>query len=212
MYLKLAVVGVTALSLTACQTVQNNPNTALGAGLGAAAGAGLGLLVGGNDRRNALVGAGVGLLAGAAVGSYLDQQQRALEQDLSGTGATVTRIGDSLLVNLPGGVTFDTDSSAIKPQFFTPLSNVAQTMNEYPESYIDVVGHTDNVGSAAYNQSLSERRARSVGDFLVSQRVVPERIVTYGQGFNQPVASNATPEGRAANRRVEIKITPATRS
>jgi len=212
MYLKMAVLGVTIASLTACQTVQNNPNTALGAGLGAAAGAGLGLLVGGNDRRNALVGAGVGLLAGAAVGSYLDRQQRELESDLSGTGATVTRVGDALMVNLPAGVTFDVDSAAIRPEFFGPLSNVAQTMNEYPESYIDVIGHTDSTGSAEHNQALSERRASSVGNFLVSQRVLQQRIVTYGYGETQPIADNNTAEGRQRNRRVEIKITPATRS
>ncbi len=211
MYLKYAIIGATALSLTACQTVQNNPNTATGAAVGALAGAGLGLLVGGDDRRNALVGAGVGLLAGAAVGSYLDRQQRELESDLAGTGATVTRVGDALLVNLPSGVTFDVDSAAIRPEFYTPLANVAQTMNEYPESYIDVIGHTDSTGSAQYNQALSERRAGSVGSFLVGQRVLQQRIVTYGYGETQPIATNDTAEGRQRNRRVEIKITPATR-
>ncbi len=212
MYLKYAVIGAAALSLTACQTVQNNPNTATGATLGALAGAGLGLLVGGDDRRNALVGAGIGLLAGAAVGSYLDQQQRELEQDLQGTGATITNTGDALLVNLPAGVTFDVDSAAIRPEFFQPLSNVAQTMNEYPESYIDVIGHTDSTGSTAYNQGLSERRAGAVGNYFVSQRVLQQRIVTYGFGETQPIANNNTESGRQANRRVEIKITPATQS
>ncbi len=212
MYLKMAVIGATALSLTACQTAQDNPNTVSGAALGALAGAGLGLLVGGDDRRNALVGAGIGLLAGAAVGSYLDQQQRELEQDLRGTGATITNTGDALYVNLPAGVTFDVDSAAIRPEFFTPLTNVAQTMNEYPESYIDVIGHTDSTGSTQHNQALSERRAGSVGNFFVSQRVLQQRIVTYGFGETQPIADNSSPQGRQANRRVEIKITPATQS
>lgn len=183
-----------------------------GALLGAALGAAAGTLVGGNDRRNALVGAGIGLLAGAAVGTYLDQQEEQLNQDLQGTGADVTRVGDSILVTLPEGVTFATDSAEIDPRFSRPLTQVSETLNQYPESYIDVVGHTDDTGSEAYNQKLSEARAQSVRRALVQRGVAPARVVAYGYGETQPIASNKTPEGRAANRRVEILITPAVKN
>lgn len=198
------------VALVGCETVQENKRTAIGAGAGAAAGAALGTLVGGNDRRNALVGAGIGLLAGAAVGQYLDQQQRDLETSLAGTGAEVERQGDQLLVTMPSEVTFASDSAQIQPQFYGALNNVAATLQQYPSSYLDVVGHTDSQGEEAYNQRLSERRARSVADYLISRGVDPARVATYGQGETQPVASNETPDGRQANRRVELLITPAT--
>lgn len=204
------------LALAGCQTapdvVRDNQRTAIGAGVGAAAGAALGTLVGGNDRRNALIGAGIGLLAGGAVGQYLDQQQRDLEAGLAGTGAEVERQGDQLLVTMPSQVTFATDSSQIQPQFYSALNNVAATLQQYPSSYIDVVGHTDATGEAAYNQRLSEMRARAVADYLISRGVNPARIAAYGQGESQPVATNETEAGRQANRRVELLITPATQS
>lgn len=200
------------VALVGCQTVQDNQNTAIGAGLGAAAGAALGTLVGGNDRRNALVGAGIGLLAGAAVGQYLDQQERDLRNNLAGTGAEVERQGDQLLVNLPSSITFATDSATIQPQFQSSLDRVSQTLNQYPESYIDVIGHTDSQGSEQYNQALSDRRAVAVGNYLSSRGVAQARLVAYGRGELEPVATNATSEGRAANRRVELRITPATQS
>lgn len=197
-------------ALIGCETVQDNQRTAIGAGAGAAAGAALGTLVGGNDRRNALVGAGIGLLAGAAVGQYLDQQQRDLETSLAGTGAEVERQGDQLLVTMPSQVTFSTDSAQIQPQFYTALNDVAASLQQYPSSYIDIVGHTDSTGEAAYNQRLSESRARAVADYLISRGVNPARVAAYGQGESQPVASDATEAGRQANRRVEMLITPAT--
>lgn len=205
----LALVSVTA----ACEN-QSGPsqNQAIGALSGAALGAAAGTLVGGDDRRNALVGAGIGLLAGAAVGTYLDQQQRDLERNLQGTGATVQRVDDALMVTLPEGVTFDVDSARIKPQFSGPLSEIAYTLNQYPESYVDVVGHTDSTGAAAYNQTLSERRASAVASALIADGVARARIAAYGVGETQPIASNDTVRGRAANRRVEVIIVPATRS
>ena len=161
---KMLIAATCCVALVGCQnqTLQDNQNTAIGALAGAAVGAAAGTLVGGNDRRNALIGAGIGLLAGAAVGQYLDQQQRELEAGLAGTGAEVERQGDQLLVNLPSSITFDTDSAAIKPQFRGALNDVAATFNKYPESYIDVIGHTDSRGSDAYNQQLSERRSGAV--------------------------------------------------
>jgi len=198
------------IALVSCQTVQNNPNTAVGAGVGAVAGALLGTLVGGNDRRNALIGAGIGLLAGAAIGQYLDQQQRELEASLAGTGAEVTRYDDYLLVTMPSQVTFDTGQSAIRPQFYGTLNQMAATFNKYPQSYIDVIGHTDSRGSYEYNQDLSERRAVSVRNYLSNRGVNPVRMAAYGQGESQPIADNSTDAGRQANRRVELRITPAS--
>ena len=199
-----------SMVLAGCETVQQNPRTAAGAGIGALGGAAVGTLFGGDDRRNALIGAGIGMLAGAAVGQYLDQQQRELEQSLAGTGAQVTRQGDQLLVNFPANITFATDSAQIRPEFYPALNEVAGTLQRYPQSYIDVVGHTDSTGSEAYNQQLSEQRAQAVANFLRSRGVTPARIAAYGMGETQPIATNATPQGRQANRRVELRIIPAT--
>ncbi|MGR3783942.1 MAG: OmpA family protein [Albimonas sp.] len=202
-----------AAMLSACANGQGpSSNQAAGAGVGAVLGAASGLLVGGDDRRNALVGAGIGLLAGAAVGTYLDQQEQDLRQDLSGTGAEVTRVDDALLVTLPGGVTFDTDSTVVKSEFRRPLNRVARTLQKYPSSYVDVIGHTDSTGEASYNMQLSNRRARAVASELIERGVKRPRIEAYGRGEEQPVASNDTAQGRAANRRVEILIVPATQS
>ncbi len=207
---KTLIAATCCVALVGCETVQNNQNTAIGAVAGAAIGAAAGTLVGGNDRRNALVGAGIGLLAGAAVGQYLDQQERDLQQSLAGTGANVERQGDQLLVTMPSQITFDTAKSNIKPEFYGALNQVAATFNKYPQSYVDVIGHTDSRGSDAYNQDLSERRALAVSNYLVQQGVNQGRLAAFGQGESQPVASNDTAEGRAANRRVELRITPAT--
>lgn len=214
MMLRNATISLAAVAMLAACAEGSGPSQRQGTGalLGALAGAAAGTLVGGDDRRNALVGAGVGLLAGAAVGTYLDRQEASLNEDLAGTGAEVTRVNDALLVTLPEGITFDTGSSEIKPQFSRALTQVAQTLNEYPESYIDVVGHTDSVGAADFNQALSEKRADAVRRALIQRSVAPARVVAYGQGENSPIADNATAAGRSANRRVEILITPATKS
>ena len=184
-------------------------NTAVGAGVGAVLGAAAGTLVGGNDRRNALIGAGIGLLAGAAIGNYMDQQQRALEANLAGTGVEVKRTDDYILVTMPSQVTFDTGQSVIRREFYTTLDQVADSLNRYPSSYIDVIGHTDSRGGFEYNQQLSERRANAVRNYLASRAVNSARMAAYGQGETQPVADNGTIEGRQANRRVELKIIPA---
>lgn len=204
------ILSVCAGLIAGCQTVQDNPNTAGGAIIGALAGAATGALVTKHDRKGALIGAGVGLLAGAAVGQYLDRQQRELEANLAGTGAQVTRDGDALLVNFPSQITFATDSATIRPEFYATLDSVAGTLNRYPQSFLDVIGHTDSTGSEQHNQALSERRASSVANHLRSRGVEPARIVSYGVGETQPIATNDTPEGRQQNRRVELRITPAT--
>jgi outer membrane protein OmpA-like peptidoglycan-associated protein len=196
--------------LVGCQTVRDNPNTAGGAIIGALGGAAVGTMFPGNDRRNALVGAGIGMLAGAAVGQYMDQQQRELEASLAGTGADVTRAGDSLVVTFPANITFDVDSANINPGFYRTLDDVSNSLRHYPSSYLDVIGHTDSSGAASYNQRLSERRANAVANYFRSRGVNPARIAAYGMGETQPIATNATALGRQQNRRVELRIIPAT--
>lgn len=207
---KVIALSVCGSLLVGCQTVQDNPNTAGGAVLGALGGAAVGTLFKGNDRRNALIGAGIGLLAGAAVGQYMDRQERELRQATAGTGADVYRDGQQLVVLFPSNLTFATDSTEIRPGFYRTLDDVALSLNNNPQSYLDVIGHTDNTGSDAYNQQLSERRAQSVGNYLRSRGVQPARIAAWGMGETQPIASNATVSGREQNRRVELRITPAT--
>lgn len=204
------IAGAAALALVGCQDPAGSPDKTLGGALlGAGAGAALGTLAGGDDRRNALVGAGIGLLAGSAVGFYLDRQETALANQLRGTGAYVENRGDRLAVILPGNITFDTNSARINPGFMRTLDSIAGTLQQYPESFLDLVGHTDSTGSYDYNIRLSEDRAESVASHFRARGIYSGRIATFGVGPNQPVATNATPEGRAQNRRVEIIIIPA---
>ncbi len=211
----IAAVGVASLALAACTTdpytgQQKISNTAGGAALGALAGAGLGTLAGGNDRRNALLGAGIGALAGGAIGGYMDQQEAQLRQQLQGTGVSVTRQGDYIILNMPSNITFDTDQDAIKAGFYGTLNSVALVLTKFNRTIVDVYGHTDSTGSADYNLGLSQRRAMSVANYLGAQGVDQRRFSILGLGDTQPIASNATPDGRAANRRVEIRLAPIT--
>ena len=173
---KVIIVAISGSLLVGCQTVRDNPNTAGGALIGALGGAAVGALLPGSSRTNALIGAGIGMLAGAAVGQYMDQQERELRADLAGTGADVYRQGDTLVVNFPANVTFAVDSAQIQPGFYRTLDDVSATLNRYPQSYLDIVGHTDSTGSAAHNQALSERRAGSVSNYFRSRGVEPARI------------------------------------
>jgi outer membrane protein OmpA-like peptidoglycan-associated protein len=203
------------LSLSACVTDPNTgqqkvSRTAIGAGGGALAGLLLGGLIGGGTGR--IIGAGIGGLAGGAVGYTMDKQIKQLREQTAGSGVDVspTDNGAAILVNLPNGVTFDTDSTLIKPAFRDTLDRVAQSMMQYPDSLIDVYGHTDSTGSDTYNQTLSENRARAVADYLSSRGVSSQRLRSQGYGETRPVASNNSEEGRSANRRVEIKIVPVS--
>ncbi|MFZ2868479.1 OmpA family protein [Zavarzinia sp.] len=185
-------------------------NTGAGAGIGALLGAGIGAAVAGNRGQGALIGAGIGALAGGSVGYYMDQQEKQLREKMAGTGVEVQRVGDSIRLIMPGGVTFRTGSSEIQPQFYGPLDQVAGVLQQYPQSLIDVVGHTDNVGSDQMNQQLSERRASAVASYFMSRGVVTQRLNAYGLGETQPVADNSTDFGRQQNRRVEVLIRPYT--
>jgi len=207
--------GLALLSATGCVTDPNTgekkvSRTAIGGVGGALAGYLLGGLIGGKTGR--IVGAGIGGIAGAAVGYTMDKQIKELKEQTSGTGVDVTEVGDgqAILVNLPDGVTFAVNSSTISPAFQATLDKIANSLVQYPNSLVDVMGHTDSTGSDAYNEDLSKRRADAVADYLVLRGVSRARIATIGYGERYPVADNATDEGRARNRRVELKITPVT--
>ncbi|WP_136656899.1 OmpA family protein [Nitratireductor sp. XY-223] len=214
MYKKIAVATVAGAFLAGCMTTDpytGDPRptrTATGAALGAAAGAGLGLLAGGNDRRNALVGAGIGLLAGGAIGNYMDRQEAELRAQLQGTGVSVTRNGNNLVLNMPSNVTFALNQAQIDPSFFQTLNSVAIVLSKYNQTLVDVYGYTDSTGSAQYNLDLSQRRAQSVSSYLSAQGIDPRRMYVVGFGEERPIASNASEAGRAQNRRVEIQIVP----
>lgn len=184
---------------------------------GALIGAGVGALVGilsGDDalerRQRALAGAGVGALTGGAVGAYQDRQEAELRRRTAGTGIDVSRDGDVIKLNLPDAVTFDFNSASLKPQFRPALDGVAATLADYPQTVVEISGHTDAVGSDAYNQRLSEERAGSVANYLVGKGLVRERFEIVGMGERYPVASNDSDDGRARNRRVEVRVVPLT--
>lgn len=210
----LAIVA-TAVLMSACTTdpytgEQKVSNTAGGAVLGGLAGAALGTLAGGNDRRNALIGAGIGALAGGAVGSVMDQNENELRAQLQGTGVSVTRAGDQIILNMPSDITFAVDQDAVKPSFYSVLNSVGLVLKKYKQTIVDVYGHTDSTGSDQHNFDLSQRRALAVANYLSAQGVDSRRFAVTGFGESRPVASNNTTEGRAQNRRVEIQLSPLT--
>jgi outer membrane protein OmpA-like peptidoglycan-associated protein len=151
-------------------------------------------------------------LAGGAIGNYMDRQQAELRHDLAGTGVSVTRMGDNITLNMPGNITFKSDSSELDPSFYKVLKSVNLVVKKYNKTVVEVAGHTDSTGAAEYNQQLSERRANSVAQYLESQGLANNRVVTVGAGETRPVADNSTPEGRQTNRRVELTLTPLTAS
>lgn len=212
------VLAVTATSLTlaACvtdpETGQQGMTRAGGGALaGAGAGALLGAILGGSNNRAAvLIGTGIGAIAGGSVGSYMDKQERELRARTAGTGIEVQREGDQIALKLPSGISFDFNSAAIRPEFKPALDQVAQTLASYQSTFVDVTGHTDSIGSVQVNQRLSEQRAESVANYFALQGVNRARIATRGYGKTMPIATNDTEEGRAQNRRVEIKLTPVT--
>jgi outer membrane protein OmpA-like peptidoglycan-associated protein len=187
--------------------------TAWGSIIGGVGGAAVGAVTGHDSesrRKNALIGAGVGTIAGGGVGYYMDRQEAKLREKLQGTGVSVTRQGDRIILNMPGNITFRTNSAEIAANFYDVLNSVVLVLNEFNKTLINVYGHTDSTGSDSYNQSLSERRAASVGQYLTSHQVIPNRVMTMGFGKTKPIASNATPEGRQQNRRVELELAPLT--
>lgn len=202
------------LVLTACDEINdpNNPNrnTQQGAAVGAGLGALIGIAAGDNAqerRRGAVVGALIGGGLGAVGGAELDRQEAELRSQLGGN-AKIMNTGEQLIVTLPQDILFATDSAALTGALRSDLTALAASMNRYPNTTINVIGHTDSTGAAAYNQDLSARRAQAVSSVLIQSGVVPVRIRSIGRGEDAPIASNLTVEGRALNRRVEITITP----
>ncbi len=216
---RLMLLAAAALCVVGCTTI--NPYTreeqtskavkgaAIGAGVGAVAG-----IISGDDarerRQRALIGAGIGAIAGGSIGYYMDVQEAKLRQELEGTGVSVTRMGDNIVLNMPGNVTFDTNQAAIKSNFYPVLDSVGKVLKEYQKTLVEISGHTDSTGSDAINQPLSDRRAESVAAYLRSREILPDRLAAFGLSSHYPVASNSTAEGRQLNRRVEITLVPLT--
>lgn len=212
------VVGL-VVGMSGCATNTTHDRTKKGAGIGAVLGAASGAIIGyQSDKRSgavrgALIGGAAGGAVGAGVGAYMDKQQTEFEQELAREQAQnqieIERQQNEILkLTLSSEVSFDFDSAQVKPSFYSPLNKIAEIMNRYPQTDIVVVGHTDSVGAAQYNLELSLRRANAVADYLMSQGVARYRLATEGRGQIDPIASNATAEGRSQNRRVEIYVVP----
>ena len=195
---------VLAAMLSACASLNKKGN---GAVIGAGVGAGVGAVVGnqtGSTARGAIIGAVVGGLAGTIIGNQMDQQAKGIQQTVD--GATVQRVGEGIEVTFASGLLYAFDASQVLPTAATNLRSLAASLNQYPNTNVLIVGHTDATGAADYNQALSERRAQAAADYLVSQGVSASRLRTTGRGETEPVASNATDAGMALNRRVEVAI------
>jgi len=218
--MKNVVILASALALASCQSTtdpltgnaQRN-NTAGGAVLGALAGAATGFLVakdkkGDDQRKAAVIGAGIGALVGGGIGNYMDNQEKELRQQLQNSGVSVSRSGSQIILNMPGNVTFGTDSATLNPAFTGVLNSVAIVLQKYQQTLLDIDGHTDNTGGFDYNQRLSEARAVSVGNYLNQAGIDSRRLLVVGFGETRPIADNSTDFGRQQNRRVEIRISP----
>ncbi len=209
----LGVAGI--MTLTACVSdpsqfpgTEGN-RTQEGAIAGAALGGLVGAITGDGSRGDDIVrGAVIGGVAGAVTGNIMDRQAAELRNDFDDSRIQVIRSGDNLIVRMPEAILFATDSAALNPRLRSDLFVLADSLNKYPQSIVTVTGHTDNTGSAGYNQDLSERRASSVASVLRTGGVSSSRIRIRGAGENQPIATNQTAAGRAQNRRVDITITP----
>lgn len=211
--LTLGLASLSMVAVTACTdpvAFENNTKSQNGALIGALAGATVGIIKGDNAderRKGAVLGGIIGATGGAVIGNQLDKQEAELRQDLGGS-ARIVNTGDQLIVTLPQDILFASDSAFVRPDLRSELTTLADSMNTYPNTTVNVVGHTDNTGTAAYNLDLSDRRADAVAGILMDAGVAPYRVVSRGRGEDQPVATNLTEEGKAQNRRVEIIITP----
>ncbi len=218
-WMKLGVAAAAAAILLAgCATDeygQRRPmtETEKGVGIGAVTGAAIGALVADKSGKGAAIGAVGGAIVGGLVGNYMEQQRRDFQRVLADEiAAGVIRVeklpDDQLLVGMTSETAFEVDSDRIKPAFYSTMDKIAGVVNKYGKTQLSIAGHTDSTGSEAHNQRLSERRAGSVRNYLLSANVYPERLSAYGLGESQPIASNDTPEGRRLNRRVDITIIP----
>jgi outer membrane protein OmpA-like peptidoglycan-associated protein len=212
----LALILSTTMIVSACSTdpytgERKSSNTAVAASIGAAMGAIGGAIIGGdNKRKSMLIGAGIGALAGGGVGFYMDRQEAKLREQLQNSGVQVVRDGDNIILNMPGNITFASNSAAVNPDFEDVLISVGLVLTEYDKTYVDVLGHTDSSGSNEYNQALSERRAQSVATVLKDGGIIAERIIIKGLGEDYAIADNNSEQGKSINRRVEIALSPVT--
>ncbi|THF60653.1 OmpA family protein [Pseudothauera rhizosphaerae] len=210
---KLIVASVAAVMLSACASnpyTGEHAKTATGATIGAGAGAVLGGVVSSRSDRTkgALIGAAVGATVGGLIGRQMDKQEAELRRQMEGSGVEVSRQGDTIRLQAPENITFDTNRADVKPQFRPVLGQLAGSIRQYPGTVVQVEGHTDSTGAASYNQTLSENRAASVRSYLIQQGVEANRLIAVGYGLSRPIADNSTAAGRAQNRRVEILIVP----
>jgi outer membrane protein OmpA-like peptidoglycan-associated protein len=207
-----AALCISATLLSGCSTVnpytgqEQSSDATIGTAVGALGGAAIGVLAGGG--RGALIGGAVGAVTGGLIGNSFDKENDELRQRLVGTGVQIQKNGHDIQLIMASDVTFPTGQAGIREDFFPTLDSVATVVRKYNKTSVIITGFTDNVGNAAYNQTLSEQRAQSVGDYLSSRGVNPNRIFTEGRGKRDPIASNATPEGRGLNRRVVITLRP----
>jgi len=214
LFAKLLLTVLCSIFIVACATTdpwtgeQRTSRTGQGVAIGAGIGAVIGAISGGDRLERAAIGAGIGALSGAAIGNYMDRQEAELREQLRGTGVSITRRGDEIILNMPGNVTFDFDSASLRPEFFDVLDSVALVVNEFEQTVLIIDGHTDARGSESYNLDLSQQRAESVERYLISQQVLPVRVAAYGYGEQYPIADNDSEAGRARNRRVELTLQP----
>jgi len=217
----LSICIVSVVFLSGCETFdaytgeKKVSSTAKGAGIGAGIGVVIAYLRNKNEsskkrKQRMLKAAGVGAIAGGGVGYYMDSQEAKLRKTLRSSGVSVERDGDNINLIMPGNITFETAGYYLNPGFFKILDSVVLVLQEFKKTVVVVAGHTDSVGSEQYNQTLSERRARSVADYLLSKGVLEARIESTGFGEKYPVADNGNDQGRTLNRRVELSLLPIT--
>ena len=205
--------------LTSCMTYdpytgeKQVSKTTKGAAVGAGVGAVIGLITGDSSserKRRAIQLGAAGGIVGGGVGNYMDRQEAKLRAQLQGTGVSVTRSGDNIILNMPGNVTFQTNSADINSSFYPVLNSVAVVLKEFDKTVVDVAGHADSTGPDDKNLDLSQRRAGSVSSYMAAQAINTQRLITVGYGETRPIATNDSPEGRQQNRRVEITLVPVT--
>jgi outer membrane protein OmpA-like peptidoglycan-associated protein len=212
---------LSAITVSGCTTFdpytgeEKTTNTAKGAGIGAGAGLVVSYLANkdkSSKERNQrmLRDAGIGAIVGGGAGYYMDTQEAKLRKQLRSSGVSVQRDGDNITLIMPGNITFPTNGSDLKSDFYEVLNSVALVLEEFEKTIIVVAGHTDSAGSESYNQKLSEDRARSVASYLMNRKITPARFETVGFGEHNPIADNSTGQGRASNRRVELTLLPIT--
>jgi outer membrane protein OmpA-like peptidoglycan-associated protein len=207
MQFKKSIIAVITLSviMSGCAST----NTEKGAAIGAAAGAILGKSTSNHKDKRLVFGAAIGAIAGAAIGGYMDKQEEEFREELSGTGIEVIREGDNIRLVMPSNITFATNQSYITSGFHTTLNDVAKVLTKFDKTYLSIEGHTDSQGGTEFNQTLSEKRATSVKDYLVQQNILDGRLQVTGHGESMPLVDNSTEKNRAINRRVEIQIIPS---